>query len=93
MSVSATPYPFDLGGLSRATSTSNPEAGLWFNRGLVWSYAFHHEEAVRCFERAVSADPEFALGYWGIAYASGPNYQKQSDVVVESTIYLAMLCR
>ena len=43
----------------------------------MWSYAFHHEEAIRCFERAVEHDPGFALAHWGIAYAIGPNYNKQ----------------
>ncbi len=50
---------------------------MWFDRGLVWSYAFHHEEAIRCFERAVEHDAGFALARWGIAYAIGPNYNKQ----------------
>jgi tetratricopeptide (TPR) repeat protein len=70
-------YPFDLGRHSRATSTDSGEAQAWFNRGLVWSYGFHHEEAIRCFERAVACDPGLGLGYWGIAYAAGPNYNKQ----------------
>ena len=42
----------------------------------MWSYAFNHEEAIRCFERAVEHDPGFALAHWGIAYAIGPNYNK-----------------
>jgi tetratricopeptide (TPR) repeat protein len=69
-------YPFDLGGLTRATSTSSAQAQLWFDRGLTWSYAFNHEEAIRCFERAIAADDGFALAYWGVAYAAGPNYNK-----------------
>jgi tetratricopeptide (TPR) repeat protein len=32
---------------------------------------------VRCFERAASADPRCAMAWWGIAYAAGPNYNKQ----------------
>ncbi|ACQ78645.1 Tetratricopeptide TPR_2 repeat protein [Beutenbergia cavernae DSM 12333] len=75
-----TPYPFDLGTHTRRTSTSSPEAAQWFDRGLVWSYAFHHEEAVRCFERALRADPRFALAHWGIAYAIGPNYNLAFDL-------------
>jgi tetratricopeptide (TPR) repeat protein len=43
---------------------------------LVWAYAFNHEEAVRCFERALSLDPDFAIARWGVAYAIGPNYNK-----------------
>ena len=70
------PY-FDLGTYTRGTSTASTSAQMWFDRGLVWSYAFHHEEAIRCFERAVEHDPGFALAHWGIAYAIGPNYNKQ----------------
>jgi tetratricopeptide (TPR) repeat protein len=67
---------FDLGSFTRPVSTRSPEAQLWFDRGLVWSYAFHHEEAVTCFEAAAAADPDCAMAYWGIAYALGPNYNK-----------------
>ena len=70
------PY-FDLGTYTRGTSTASTSAQIWFDRGLVWCYAFHHEEAIRCFERAVEHDPGFALARWGIAYAIGPNYNKQ----------------
>jgi tetratricopeptide (TPR) repeat protein len=70
------PY-FDLGTYTRGASTASTSAQTWFDRGLVWSYAFHHEEAIRCFERAVEHDPGFALAHWGIAYAIGPNYNKQ----------------
>jgi tetratricopeptide (TPR) repeat protein len=77
------PYPFDLGGFHRPTSTASEEAQLWFDRGLAWSYGFNHEEAVRCFERAIGLDDDFALAYWGLAYAAGPNYNKQWDAFDE----------
>ncbi|MEU3601898.1 hypothetical protein ABZ714_24720 [Streptomyces sp. NPDC006798] len=67
---------YDLGTHSRRVTTSSPEAQRWFDRGLVWTYAFHHEEAVRCFEKAAEADPGCAMAHWGIAYALGPNYNK-----------------
>ncbi|MCZ4516070.1 hypothetical protein O3Q52_49805, partial [Streptomyces sp. ActVer] len=67
---------YDLGTHNRTVTTSSAEAQKWFDRGLVWSYAFHHEEAVSCFEAAVAADPDCAMGHWGIAYALGPNYNK-----------------
>jgi len=76
---SAAAYPFDLGSFGRRTSTSSVDARRWFDRGLVWSYAFNHEEAIRCFEAAVAADERFALAHWGIAYAAGPNYNKDWD--------------
>jgi tetratricopeptide (TPR) repeat protein len=66
----------DLGTYRRQTSTASAEAQEWFDRGLIWAYGFNHEESVRCFRRATVADPGFALAYWGIAYASGPNYNK-----------------
>ena len=67
---------YDLGGYVRAVTTASAEARPWFDRGLVWCYGFHHEEAVRCFERAIEADPGCAMAHWGLAYALGPNYNK-----------------
>ncbi|MFD4415492.1 tetratricopeptide repeat protein [Streptomyces sp. NPDC058251] len=67
---------YDLGTHRRPVTTSSPSAQTWFDRGLIWSYAFHHEEAVSCFEAAAAADPDCAMAYWGIAYALGPNYNK-----------------
>jgi tetratricopeptide (TPR) repeat protein len=67
---------YDLGGHRRAISTTSPDAQLWFDRGLNWTFAFGHEEAVRCFERTLGYDPHCAMAHWGIAYALGPNYNK-----------------
>ena len=67
---------FDLGDWTRPVTTASDETQAWFTRGLVWTYAFNHEEAVECFERAISADGGCALAYWGVAYALGPNYNK-----------------
>ena len=72
-------YPFDLGTYTRPVSTASPAAQAWFDGGLLWSYGFNHEEAVRCFELAVEHDPGCALAHWGIAYAAGPNYNKDWD--------------
>ncbi len=69
-------YEYDLGSHSRSVSTASGEAQAWFDRGLVWCYGFNHEEAVRCFRRAAEADPSCAMAYWGLAYAIGPNYNK-----------------
>ena len=65
---------YDVDVFSRKVTTSSPEAQLWFNRGLTWSYAYFHDEALSCFEKAIAADPKCAMAYWGIAYAAGPNY-------------------
>ncbi|KAL4946007.1 hypothetical protein BDV06DRAFT_183395 [Aspergillus oleicola] len=67
---------FNLGNYSRTISTTTPAAQAWFNRGLIWTYAFNHEEAANCFQNAVNEDPSCAMAYWGLAYALGPNYNK-----------------
>ena len=65
---------FDLGRYQRDITTPKTEAKIWFNRGLNWCYSFHHSEALRCFQKVVEIDPECAMGYWGLAYATGPYY-------------------
>ncbi|MFF4397463.1 hypothetical protein [Streptomyces sp. NPDC001480] len=77
---------YDLGTHRRPVTTSSPEAQTWFDRGLVWTYAFNHEEAVSCYEAAVAADPDCAMAYWGIAYALGPNYNKPWDFFDEQDL-------
>ncbi len=77
---------YDLGSYHRAVSTASPEAQLWCDRGLVWCYGFNHEEAIACFKRAVAIDPHCAMAYWGIAYASGPNYNKPWEAFTEADL-------
>ena len=69
-------YDYDLGGYSRPVTTASPDAQAWFDRGLAWMYGYHHEEAITCFRRAIEADPECAMAWWGIGYSAGPNYNK-----------------
>jgi tetratricopeptide (TPR) repeat protein len=68
---------YDLGRHRRPVSTTSWEARLWFDRGLVWTYGFNHEEAIRCFEHASRMDSSCAMAQWGIAYALGANYNKK----------------
>ncbi|KAG6033305.1 hypothetical protein E4U41_006939 [Claviceps citrina] len=67
---------YNLGTHHCPITTSSPAAQAWFDRGLVWCYGFNHEEAVKCFERAISHDPTCAIAHWGLAHALGPNYNK-----------------
>jgi tetratricopeptide (TPR) repeat protein len=69
------PY-YDLGTYHRSIDTPSAQARVWVDRGLVWAYAFNHDEAIRCFERALELDRDLAIARWGIAYAVGPNYNK-----------------
>jgi tetratricopeptide (TPR) repeat protein len=68
---------YDLGTYRRPVTTDSKGAQRWFDRGLVWTYGFHHEEAVSCFEKALEHDPRMVMAHWGIAYALGPNYNRQ----------------
>jgi tetratricopeptide (TPR) repeat protein len=70
---------FDLGSYGRPAS-GIPAAQTWFDRGLVWLFAYNHEEAIVCFEHTLEADPACALAHWGIAYAIGPNYNKPWEI-------------
>ena len=83
----------DLGPYARPVTTTSKEAQLWFDRGLLWCYGYNHEEAVRCFKKAAKYDPNCAMAHWGIAYAAGPNYNKQwvafDSVDLKSSLNLA----
>jgi tetratricopeptide (TPR) repeat protein len=67
---------YDLGAYSRKVTTSSEAAQEWFDRGLIWTYAYHHEEAIVCFNKTLKEDQNCAMAHWGIAYAIGPNYNK-----------------
>ncbi|KAK6528841.1 hypothetical protein TWF694_004075 [Orbilia ellipsospora] len=72
---SSLPY-YDLGSFHRPITTQSSECQTWFDRGLIWSYAFNHQEAVKCFQHAIAHDPSCPMAHWGLAYALGPNYNK-----------------
>lgn len=92
---------YNLGGHSRAITTPSPQAQLWFDRGLNWTFGFNHNEAIACFEKALAADPACVMAHWGICYAIGPNYnytwpdypyrEKQKAVAVFGEHYAAAL--
>jgi tetratricopeptide (TPR) repeat protein len=67
-----------LGTYSRAIATSKPEAKKYFDQGLMFMFAFNHDEAIRAFRRAAEIDPDCAMAYWGMALASGVNYNNPS---------------
>lgn len=65
---------FDLGAHTRTITTTSPEAQRWFDLGLNWCFGFNQEEGVKCFLRALEADPACVMAHWGVAYGSGPFY-------------------
>jgi len=77
---------YDLGTYSRPVTTNSSQAQTWFDRGLLWCYGYNHEEAVRCFRKAAEHDSNCAMAYWGIAYASGSNYNKRWEAFAEDEL-------
>jgi tetratricopeptide (TPR) repeat protein len=81
-------YQYDLGNHHRPITTSSDEAQQWFDRGLIWLYAFDLEMAARCFREAIALDDNCAMAYWGLTYSSGIYYNKpwhrmQKDELVD----------
>ena len=64
---------YDIGNIHREVTSGNQAAQLWFDRGLAMCYGFNHEEAIRCFRKALLEDSRMSMAYWGLAYAMGPN--------------------
>jgi tetratricopeptide (TPR) repeat protein len=50
-----------------------------FDQGMAQAFGFHHEAAIRSFERASELDPSAAMPHWGKAWALGPNYNLDID--------------
>lgn len=74
---------YNLGSFHRSVTTISDTAQTWFDRGLIWTYGFNHEEAARCFEEAIHDDPNCPMAYWGLAFTLGPNYNKPWHVFDE----------
>lgn len=64
----------NLGDYHIEITTNSPQAAKFVNQGIVLANAFNHVEAERSFHAAVKIDSTCAMGYWGIAYVLGPNY-------------------
>lgn len=63
----------DLGAHHRQVTTSSKEAQAWFDQGLVWLFAFNHDDAIAAFRRAGELDPSCTMAWWGVAAANGPH--------------------
>lgn len=54
-------------------TTSSSKAQKYFDQGLIWAYAFNHDEAIRSFTKAAQLDPNCAMAWWGVALCNGPH--------------------
>ena len=68
----------DLGSYSRSNiqnlSESDVEAKALFDRGLIHLFAFHHEQATKCFLECLKLRDNVALAHALIAHCHSPNY-------------------
>ncbi len=62
-----------MGRHHREVTTSSPKAQRYFDQGLIWSFAFNHDEAIRSFTECTKIDPHCAMCWWGIALCNGPH--------------------
>jgi tetratricopeptide (TPR) repeat protein len=72
-----------LGDHHHAIQTDSVDAQRFFDQGLILTFAFNHEEAIRSFEKAHELDPKSPMPLWGKALALGPNYNLDIDPVRE----------
>jgi tetratricopeptide (TPR) repeat protein len=57
---------------------------MWFNNAWMQMWGYNHEEAIRLFEKALKADPTFAMAHAGIAMSNGPNYNNPGGFSAEA---------
>ena len=70
----------NLEGYSIKVTTDSPDCQLWMDRGVIQMYGFNHEEAIRCFHRAISFDGECAMAHHFIAYSYACNYNNPNGL-------------
>ncbi len=69
----------NIGSYQVSVTTKAEYAQLFFNQGLIMANGFNHAEAERSFRESLRQDSTFAMGYWGIAYVLGPNYNSGGE--------------
>ncbi len=69
----APPLHEGLGKHGRKVTTASAEAQRYFDQGLIFLYAFNHDEAIGSFRHAAKLDPACAMAHWGVAVANGPH--------------------
>ena len=62
-----------------AIHTDDPAVKQLFQRGVVLTYGFNHQEAHNVYMRAAAQDSNCAMCYWGASLVLGPNINKPMD--------------
>ena len=69
-----------LGNHRRPVATESDEARRWFDQGLALMNGYNFDGAIASFLEATRHDPDFAMAWWGIGYAAGPN--QNNDLII-----------
>jgi tetratricopeptide (TPR) repeat protein len=69
----------NIGDYQVNVTTNSEYSQLFFNQGVIMANGFNHAEAERSFRESIRQDSTFAMGYWGIAYVLGPNYNSGGE--------------
>src|SRR5450432_646286 len=72
-SVNSIPLLEGWGDYRMPVTVSNDSAKIYFEQGINMYYGFHIIEALASFSKSTKFDSSFAMGYWGMALAYGPN--------------------
>ena len=70
----------NIGDYAVPVTTASKHAQMFFNQGIIMANGFNHAEAERSFREAIRLDSTFAMGYWGIAYVLGPNFNSVDNM-------------
>lgn len=62
-----------------AIQSNDPEVRRLFERGVVLTYGFNHQEAHNTYMQAAAQDSDCAMCYWGASLVLGPNINKPMD--------------
>jgi len=61
-------------------TTGNTQAQRHFNHGIAALHSFWYPEALEAFQRSIIADPNFLMGYWGVAMAHNHPLWEDQDI-------------
>jgi len=70
----------NLQNFGKKVTTTSDECQVLINHGLLQLFGFNHEEAIRCFKKALDFDQSCAMAYYFIAYANAPNYNNPNGL-------------
>jgi len=77
----------NLGDQKHPIETTSTLAQQFFDQGLILTFGFNHEAAIRSFEEASRLDPDCGMCRWGIALAFGPNINAPMGPAAASRAY------